>query len=179
VRNAVTFERRIFAVIDDWRNQHARVFQCTTHQQRRCNRSAIVGKRDAACGLLFAKLGELLSRRSQRHCADRVYACEPGLGGFLQDELCDARMIIDRFSIRHTCHGREATSNCRCGTTRDRLFVFLPGFSQVHVNIDEAGNDEAALRNFNDVGAVRRKVAPDLGNALAFDENIEGAVPPG
>ena len=51
-----------------------RVLERPAHQQRRRDRPAVVGERDAAGGLLFAELGQLLALRSDRHGADRIDA---------------------------------------------------------------------------------------------------------
>ena len=79
VRDAVALERRILAVVDDRHAEHARVFERAPHQQRRRDRPAIVGERDAAGGLLFAEFGELVALRADRHRADRIHARAAGL----------------------------------------------------------------------------------------------------
>ena len=65
VRDAVALERRILAVVDDRHAEHRRVFERPPHQQRRRDRPAVVGDRDAAGGAQVADLGQLLALRSR------------------------------------------------------------------------------------------------------------------
>ena len=91
VRDAVAFERRVLAVIDDRHAEHPGVLERAAHQQRRRHGPAVVGEGDAAGRLLRAELGELLAARAERDRADRIDAREAGFAPPSQDQLGDAR----------------------------------------------------------------------------------------
>ena len=78
VRDAVALERRVLAVVDHRHAEHRRVFERPPHQQRRLDRPAVVGDRDAAGRAQVADLGQLLALRSDRDRANRIHAREPG-----------------------------------------------------------------------------------------------------
>ena len=70
---AVALERRILAVLDHRHVEHARVLERAARQQRRRHRMPIVGDGDAAGGVQFGDVGELLrpSARATRRRSDR------------------------------------------------------------------------------------------------------------
>ena len=47
-------------------------------------------------------------------------------------------------SVGHGADGSEASGGCRRGSGGDGFFVLLPGLAQMHMQVDEAGSDDAA-----------------------------------
>ena len=154
------------------------VFERAAHQQRRRHRPPVVGKGDAAGGLLLAELGELLALRADRHGADRIDARELRLGRLLQDELRDPGVVVHRIGVRHAGDGGEAAGHGGCRAGGDRLLVLLPGLAQVHVDVDEAGRDDPAALDLEHLGAVDRQVLPDARDRAVLDQHVELAVAP-
>jgi hypothetical protein len=56
------------------------------------------------------------------------------------------------------------------------LLVFLPGFAQVDVNVDQAGRDHARLRKLDDSRVAHRQVPADARHLPAFNQNVEPSV---
>ncbi len=176
VRDSVSLQRGIFAVIDDRRPQHPGVFQGAPHQQRRGHRAAVVRKRDATCGTLFAELGELLATRPERHGTDRVDPRQPRLRRLLEDELRDAGVIVDRLGVRHAGNGGEPSGDCRRRARRDRLFVLLPRLAQVNVHVDQTGHDQRASSDLEHLCAVDREIPGHPSDTSVLDQHVERAV---
>ncbi len=164
-------------MVDDWHTEHAGVLERAAHQKRRRHGTAIVGERHAAGSFLFAELGELLPFRAERHCADRIHARQSRFGGFLEDELGDAGVVVDRFGVRHAGDGGESAGDGRSRAGGDRLLVFLTRLAQVHVNIDQPRRDHPAARDLEHLGAIGWKVLADAPDHTVLDQHIEFAVP--
>ncbi len=177
VRDAIALERRILAVVDDRHAEHAGVLERAPHQQRRRDRPAVVGERDAAGGLLLAELGELLALRPERDRADRIHARQLRFGRLLEDELRDPGVVVDRVGVRHARDRRESAGDRRRRAGGDRLLVLLPRLAQVHVDVDEARGHDPAARHFEDLGALDRQVLADARDHAVLDQDIELAVP--
>ena len=179
MRDAVALERRILAVIDDRHAEHAGVFERPAHQQRRRDRPAVVGERDAAGGLLLAELGQLLAFRADRHRADRIDAREVRFGRLLEDELRDAGVVVDRIGVRHARDRGESAGDRGGRAGGDRLLVLLPRLAQVHVHVDQPGRDDPAVLELEHLGAVGRQILADARDPAVLDQHVERAVPPG
>ena len=115
VRDAIPLQGGIFAVVDDRHAEHARVLERAAHQERGRHRTPVVGHRHAAGGVQLTDIGHLLAPRSARDGADRVHARDPRLGRPAQDQLRDARLVVDRIRVRHAGDGGKAARH-RGGT---------------------------------------------------------------
>jgi hypothetical protein len=176
MRDAIALQGGILAVIDDRRVQHPCVLEGSPHQQCCRHWPAVVRKRDAPGRALLAELRKLLATRAERNCADRVDTRQPGLCGLLQNELRDPGVIVDRVGVGHAGDGREAARHRRGRSGRDRLLVLLTRLAQMHVHIDETGDDEPPARDVEHLGAIDRQVATDSCDAPVFDQDVERAV---
>jgi hypothetical protein len=65
VRNAISLQRWILAVVDDRRLQHPGVFERASHQQRRGHWPSVVRERHTAGRALLAELRKLLAARAE------------------------------------------------------------------------------------------------------------------
>ncbi len=176
VRHAVALERLLLAVLDDRQIEHAGVLERAPHQHRRRHRMPVVGQRDAAGLLQLGDVGELLALLAARDRADRIDAGQVRLGGLRQDVAGDAGVVVHRAGVRHAGHRGEAAGDRRGGAGRHRFLVLLPRLAQVHVHVDQPGHDDQPARHVDDRRAVHRQIAPDAGDAIAVNQQIEHAV---
>ncbi len=94
------------------------------------------------------------------------------------NELRDARLIVDRVGVRHARDRGEAAGDGRGGAGRDRLLVLLAGLAQVHVHVDQAGDDHQAGGDGEHVRAFDRQIGADLRNHAIDDQQIARAIDP-
>ena len=94
--------------------------------------------------------------------------------GAIDDEARDGRVVVHRLGVRHAANGREAAARGGKRAGLDGFGIFLPGFAQVHVHINEARRDDQAggVEDFRAVGTSDFSRRGDFGDALAVQQNV-------
>ncbi len=64
------------------------------------------------------------------------------LGGPLDDESHRGALVSDGVGVGHRSDGGESAVSCGPGTRGDGLLVLATGLAQMHVQVDESGNDD-------------------------------------
>ena len=162
-------------MVDDRHAEHARVLEHAAHQERGRHRTPVVGHRHAAGGVQLTDIGHLLAPRPARDGADRVHARESRLGRPAQDQLRDARLVVDRIRVRHAGDRGEAARHRGRTAGRHRLLVFLTRLPQMHVHVDQAGAHDPALWHLHHLRAVRGERRLDPRDAAILDQHVAGA----
>ncbi len=114
----------------------------------------------------------LASRRGRdgKHIDDRA-------AFWLTQPLDPLDRIDHRNRVRHGADRSESARRSGGRAGRDRLFVRLAGFAQVHVQIDEAGrDDESAGIEFLIRAAFDFVGSRNFGNAAIFQQHVHGRV---
>src|SRR5581483_10297478 len=145
---------------------------------RRRDGAAVVGDGHAAGLTQFADVGQLLALLTARDGPNRVHARESGGSRLLENELGHTRVVVDGYGVRHARDGGEPAGDGGKRPGGDRLLVLLSRLPQVHVHIDQTGDDDEPCGNVDDGCAVRRQVATDGGNPLAVEQHVELPVAP-
>ena len=93
-----------------------------------------------------------------------------------RDDVLDAERVVENgFGVGHAAHRREPAECRRARSAGDVLFLLEPGFAQVHVDVDEAGNDDLAAQVAFDP-LLHREIMPDLDDPAVADEDLADLV---
>ncbi len=87
MRDAVTLEGRVLAVLDDRHIKHRRIFQRTPHQHRRAHGVSIIGERHTPGRAEVAHLGHLVAALPHRHGTNRIHTRQVRLRCTFENEL--------------------------------------------------------------------------------------------
>ena len=117
--------------------------------------------------------------RSLSDRADRKDVGESGRFSLFDDEARDGWIIVHWIGVWHRADGSVAARDRSQRARLNRLFIFLSGFAQVRVQINEAGRDDETcrvehLRTFGYVVAATE----ERRNAPVFNQEILAAVDP-
>src|SRR5690606_14496866 len=117
-------------------------------------------------------LGELLALEAARDGADREKARAAGGFGALKHRPGDGGIVVHRAGVRHGADGGEPARRGGLEPRGDVFLVFVSGLSEMNVDVDEAGRDDAPL-GVDDLGAFwRGNLRIDSLDHAAFDEEI-------
>jgi hypothetical protein len=122
------------------------------HDRIILHRAAVVGEGDRAGVAQRSQRRRLLTFASQGQRArgqDAGQADLPPAAGHIGHGL---DVIVRRLGVGHGHHGGEAAGGSRAGTRLDGFVILAARLAQVHVQVDEAGDDQAA-RGRHDRGA--------------------------
>jgi len=148
------------------------------HQRRVLHAAPVVGKRrdERSHG---PHIGERLALFADRQRAERHYlhARAPADAVELRFEVFEG--IRHRVHVRHRAHVREPAARRRERAGLDRLLIRKTRLSQVHMHVDEAGNEDA-IRQINNSGIGESgNFRRNPGNNSAVHEHILAREPPG
>ena len=146
-------ERRVFAVHENGQVEHSAVFEGPAQDGRIPDGPAGIGQRHGAGLGQFAGFCQAFAPASGGDRGDgmdpRRRACRP-----LPYEFHGGRVVDDRLGVRHACYGRDAARGSRERAAFQSLPVLESGFAEMGVQIDQARQDEQAVR-IDDRGAFR------------------------
>ncbi len=166
---------RLLGVLGDQHTEPGRILQGTTHHQRVVDADAVVGEHPhlARAGGHHSHLGELRSGQTHGDRPDRVHVDQPDLLAAVPHVVGDHRAVRHRRGVGHREDCREAAQS-RCGRTCFDVFsVFAPGFAQMRVQVDKAGQQDLA-GGVVDVGIVGdRQVGPDVGDLAVVHQHVD------
>ena len=176
VHDAAGGQRGILAMIGNGNVERAGVFQRSAHQVTGDDGLAVVRDRDGPGAHHLPELGEPLALLADRDGADRMHARQSGAPRLPHDESHCRLVVGDGIGIRHRADRREPARRGRARAARHRLFVFVAGLAQMHVQIDEPRSDDLALHVAHEGAIGRLQSAPDARDLPVLDQHISGAV---
>ena len=142
------------------------------HQLRVLYAIAVVGEQ------VYAGGGQLAERRQRGtlaihgDAAGRVYVAQPGPPRLGAHELDDRQRVLRRLGVRHRNDRGESAEGRGAAPGLDRLRFFSAGLAEMHVQVDEAGRDDAA-------GGIERDIAIQgrrrLRRPAVLDRNVGAA----
>ena len=103
------------------------------------------------------------------------HLAQPGLAALLAHELDDRHAVLRRVGVRHRDDRGEPAERRGAAAGLDGLGLLLAGLAQVHVQVDEAGADDAAGGVEHGVGRRRQRSGADLDDAAVLDGDVAGA----
>ena len=153
--DAVGAEVDVLAVVAYGAAQVGAVGQSHAHQVGVLDRVSVVAEGDGPRSGQLLKVGQFAPLSLTAHASNGQDADHSGLPGAPKDELDQGLGINRRIGVGHAANGGESTAGCGQRTGGDGLLVFVAGFTQVNMQIDEtrAGNQpcgvhgDASVRN--------------------------------
>ena len=155
VHDAAARERRVLLVQAQDPAREPLVLQRLAQDPGAVHGLAVVGEAERAGVGELGHLGQRLAveaARDRGHEADRDAGLAPGR---LAQRAQDRRGVDDRVGVRHRDDRDVAAGGGGAGAGVEVLLVLLARRAQVHVRVDEAREQMAALA-VEDLGAVRR-----------------------
>ena len=170
VHDAAGGERRVFAVYDDRQVEHPAVFEGAPQDGWIPDGPVRIGQRHGAGLGQFAYFGQAFSRSPGRECGNGIdLRRRSGCPG--PNESHGGRVVDDRIGIRHTRHAGDAARDGGARPAFEVFPVFVSGFAEVDVHIDQAGQDELTGR-VDDGGALRIAVRGPIDDPALADPEI-------
>ena len=150
-------ERRVLAVQREHPPGRRGVLQRAPQQRGREHRAAVVGVAAGAVVGELAERRELLAELPHRDRGQEPDAHARVERGPLVQRVEHLRGVDHRVGVGHREHAAVAAGGGRRGAGREILLVLLAGRAQVHVRIDEGGQQRAAVGlDHLDAGRARR-----------------------
>ena len=178
VHVAAVRQRRLLLVQGQGQVERPYVLQGSAHQSCALDRRAVVGK---ARGTAVGEVAHLCQRFARAPDANRGEEADLDDGAFLgavERGLERGARVDHRIGIRHREDRRVATRGSRSRAGGAILFVFLAGHTQVHVWIDEAGQQGLA-RALQDARADGSgNLVADLDDLAVLDQQVGRHIQP-
>ena len=155
----VARQRLVLAVVADGQAQVQAVDQGQAHQIGVVHRVAVIAESHHTGAGQFFHLRQFVTLALLGDTADRQYADQRILAGFLLDEF-DHRGVVDgRVGVGHGAEGGKPALGRGLGAGGDGLFILEARFPKMAVQVDEprAGHKAGAV---NDLAAVGDAVNP-------------------
>ena len=127
-------------------SEHARIFQGTAHQLAIHHRLSIIGDTDHPRLAQLADFCQTFPRQAYRDGADRKHLHQADGTCLLENILGDRRIIIDRIRIGHARNRGETTSHRGRSAALDAFLVFIAGFTQMSMDVDQARDHQQTTR---------------------------------
>jgi len=143
VHHGTLGERSHFAVLSEHDAQRLRVLQRSTHQLRVLYAVAVVGEQVHAGRRQLAVGGELLAGTADGDAARRQHLAQPGLAALGANEVDHGHAVLCGVGVGHRDDGGEPSEGRCSASGLDGLRLFLARLAEVHVQVDEAGGDDA------------------------------------
>jgi hypothetical protein len=159
------------AVLGERDVECSRVLQRSTHQLRVLHAVAVVGEQAHAGGGEFAEWHQGGAGAAHGDARRRVHVAETGSPPLGADELDHRYRVLRRFGVRHGHDRGESSEGRGSAAGLDRLGLLAAGLAKVHVQIDEAGGDDAA-GCVEHVVVVASRDVPDLDHPSVGDGHI-------
>ena len=144
VHRAADGHARVLGVLHHRNLQPGGGAQGIAHQPVVENRLAVVGHGHRAGSLERGKIRQLLSQAADGRRGDGKDVDQRAALRSLHPAR-DLRRVVDRHGVGHGADGGESAGRRRRSSGGDGLLVGLSGLAQMHVQIDEAGSDDASL----------------------------------
>ena len=154
--------------------QHFDVFKHIAHHRRVNNGHAVVRKANRPSGHQLAHGAQLFAGPANGSGGNRQDFGVIGLLGRTFDVFDDGDAVRGGAGVGHTGNHRESTSGCGAGASGDGFFVLFAWFAQMHVQVNQAGADDAP-GGVDDRGA-RGSAHPGVGGQYALVTGNHDAV---
>ena len=167
-------QARVLGVLGDHAVEGLHVLQRAPHQHRVVHALAVVAEHaDAGAGVRHrVELGEALALEAHGDRADGADGAPAGGLAAHRDLLDHARGVRDGGRVGHGVHGGEAAAGGGAGAGLDGLGLLAAGLAQVGVEVDQTGEDHAAL-GVDHLDAVRHlELAADRGDPALADQDV-------
>ena len=173
VDDAVGREGLVLAVRDRDAIELRHVAHAGAHHAGALHTVAVVAEGAGALEHHVADLREGLSLLAAGERADRADVAEPGRATAV-DLVADAGARVGHgVGVRHGRYVREAAVRRGARAGLDGLLVLEAGVAEVHVHVDEAGNQVLA-RGIDDLGALRGlQVMAHLDDLLSVEKDVD------
>ena len=154
------------------------ILKCSASKRRIGDGVAVVRNRNRAGILEGRQFSQLPTLTTLAHRADRQYSAIDILSP-LQHTIDDRRRIHCWFRVGHRADRGESTPRSRSGSRSNRLFMFLPRFSQVRVEIDEPRRNHQS-RGSHQHGSIRSsEIRSNLGDPPIDNQHVKPFIKPG
>ncbi len=172
---AVADQVVVLAVAHDHAAKLAGVVHDAAHHARALHAVAVIGEGDHAVGNHVAHVGEHFAGEVLRAAARHVHAARAGRRRNGLDVLDRHRVVDDRVGVGHRADRREAAVGRGARAGFDVFLLLEAGLAQMHVHVDQAGDDDLAAQVALDA-LFHSEVLADLDDLAVADEDVGGFV---
>ena len=153
-------ERNVFGMLDHRDPERVAIIHHLARKLRSSDRFAVIAYGHDPGVTHRRNFGDRLTFTTDRRRTNRPDADAATSPRAIENKSRHARVVVHRLRIRHAAHRGEAALRRRTCASFDRLRIFLPGFAQVHVNVDKSRRDDQStgIENFQPIG--RRTATP-------------------
>jgi hypothetical protein len=160
--------------------EYAGVFEGAAHHARRHDAHPVIADGDRSRFAKLAHLGQFRASLPDGDGADGVKDGRSDLARASEHEVRDGARVVHRLGVRHDADVRVAAGCRSAESRRDVFFVFVTGFAQVCVQIDERGEKPATapVHRTSVLGGrgFLAGPAPDPNDGALFDDDVDRAV---
>src|SRR6266850_2094860 len=164
-------------MVNDCKIESTRIFHGPAHHSRICNRTAVVRHRDDTRILHLTHLGKFLAAASFCYRPNWKDISELRRQPLLDNEASNRRIVVDGIRVGHRANSSPTAGHCSSGPGCYRFFVFLTGFAEVYVEIDETRSDYKPGR-IKHLSAFRKRFRriQQTHDTTVFDQQIPTGV---